>query len=749
MLLTKQVFGILALAVGSTYGWLAPGEMKKLGDRNTEVKQASFQPPGWGWSAPPDNFSPTNPDGIPSCRNSNSLYCEKHMLGKVATGVQDGLILAADYCGHNEVRMKSDPSTLRTSDGYYVVGIDYRPPGMNNGKGVDPFPSQPMSPKTGQGWDFQGVRFGTRVVDYRGQIHYLIQYTFASIVGCNRAMAGVSGGDCVACPDVANCGGAVTVRSGVEGYYMCGGGWFSWTNENCFNDHRRLWRKGESIAIDNKICSIRGMCTGNTVSTEDVDCSGEEKRKVNKGASVKGSKVSECCISMLTIQMQAAAARGWASISSQNACETNTDGISRTWGGLSNLGQTLDSCLSKCEYDRDCKAIDFYSSSGWCNTFDAACTNPTMSGGQSYRLPQGAARGWELISSKYVCNSNTDGISRTWPPPGPRDLGDTGFTLDSCKILCQNDPDCKAIDFGPLLGSCNTFDAACTNPTWKYFGQSYKSIDLARQGAARGWASISSQNACETNTDGISRTWGGTGQTLDSCKVKCQNDPDCKAIDFYSSSGWCNTFDAACTNPTMSAGQSYKSMDLAKQKEEKRLQDKAALEKELQADKVREIEIRQEYWKAAGKASEEKKRLQDIADAKVREAEIQRLNVMVTQFTNAEAGFGDMGMFGLKAGDESESDSAVAASSATPEPNHEHERDPILVAVLVLAVVSLLSSIVLVLRGWNSAQTTANNADAAPAGERRFNGSFDDGKQMRKFSQADDFSSPRFSVSNI
>jgi len=108
----------------------------------------------------------------------------------------------------------------------------------------------------------------------------------------------------------------------------------------------------------------------------------------------------------------------------------------------------------------------------------------------------------------------------------------------------------------------------------------------------------------------------------------------------------------------------------------------------------------------------------------------------------------------LKAGDdsaedESESDSAVAASSATPEPNHEHEQDPTLVAVLVLTVVSLLSNIVLVLRGWNSAQPIANNADAAaPAGERRLNGSFD-GEQMRKFSQADDFSSPRFSVSNI
>ena len=76
------------------------------------------------------------------------------------------------------------------------------------------------------------------------------------------------------------------------------------------------------------------------------------------------------------------------------------------------------------------------------------------------------------------------------------------------------------------------------------------------------WVTISTYNACEQNTNGISRTFGGNGYTMDSCKIKCQSDDNCVAIDYYGDqntvSGWCNTFDQACTNPTRWGGKSYK-----------------------------------------------------------------------------------------------------------------------------------------------------------------------------------------------
>merc|ERR1712232_853205 len=47
-----------------------------------------------------------------------------------------------------------------------------------------------------------------------------------------------------------------------------------------------------------------------------------------------------------------------------------------------------DSCKSKCLSSSSCKAIDFFTNTGWCNTFDAACTTPQLKkdGASSYAL---------------------------------------------------------------------------------------------------------------------------------------------------------------------------------------------------------------------------------------------------------------------------------------------------------------------------------------------------------------------------
>jgi len=76
----------------------------------------------------------------------------------------------------------------------------------------------------------------------------------------------------------------------------------------------------------------------------------------------------------------------WTLISSTSACEENTEGIVRTWGnyGFSTLGY----CQTQCELTAGCVAVDFYTESAWCNTFDVACSTPrtTKDGASSYRL---------------------------------------------------------------------------------------------------------------------------------------------------------------------------------------------------------------------------------------------------------------------------------------------------------------------------------------------------------------------------
>ena len=66
--------------------------------------------------------------------------------------------------------------------------------------------------------------------------------------------------------------------------------------------------------------------------------------------------------------------------------------------------------------------------------------------------------------------------------------------------------------------------------------------DGGRSAAAVGtWDVISDSKACQQNGEGITRTSGGLGYTLASCKAECAGKAMCAAIDFFFSTGYCNT----------------------------------------------------------------------------------------------------------------------------------------------------------------------------------------------------------------
>jgi len=64
------------------------------------------------------------------------------------------------------------------------------------------------------------------------------------------------------------------------------------------------------------------------------------------------------------------------------------------------------------------------------------------------------------------------------------------------------------------------------------------------------WALGSDAAGCEVNDQGINRTFGSDGFTLESCKEKCEQESKCMAIDYYSETGWCNLFDVSCSSPS-------------------------------------------------------------------------------------------------------------------------------------------------------------------------------------------------------
>lgn len=64
-----------------------------------------------------------------------------------------------------------------------------------------------------------------------------------------------------------------------------------------------------------------------------------------------------------------------------------------------------------------------------------------------------------------------------------------------------------------------------------------------------GYKVIDSYRSCEKNNEGITRIFGSNGFDLVSCSDKCSSQSNCVAIDYYESTGWCNTYDQICNNP--------------------------------------------------------------------------------------------------------------------------------------------------------------------------------------------------------
>ena len=163
--------------------------------------------------------------------------------------------------------------------------------------------------------------------------------------------------------------------------------------------------------------------------------------------------------------------------------------------------------------------------------------------------------GYSLISSSRACEENNQGITRSY--------GAGGHSPYTCTLRCNSDPNCKSFDFFSETGWCNTYNHACSSPrATKDGASSFRKrrveqppilvVEEVRNDLVAvpdGYALISSTRACEDNYEGISKIDGATGHSLNTCRRQCNNDPSCRAFDFYSETGWCNTYTQACSSP--------------------------------------------------------------------------------------------------------------------------------------------------------------------------------------------------------
>merc|ERR1712012_1107098 len=111
---------------------------------------------------------------------------------------------------------------------------------------------------------------------------------------------------------------------------------------------------------------------------------------------------------------------------------------------------------------------------------------------------------------------------------------------------------CSSFPFFSLLNNkakqCFCHEHCDRQRKWGGFPTVFRKITDAPPSTGK-FQLISADAACEVNDEGIKRTFGDKGFSLESCQKRCLETTGCVAIDFYTGSGWCNLFDEACSTP--------------------------------------------------------------------------------------------------------------------------------------------------------------------------------------------------------
>jgi len=290
------------------------------------------------------------------------------------------------------------------------------------------------------------------------------------------------------------------------------------------------------------------------------------------------------------------------------SCETNNEGISRMSGGKTKQPD-FEQCKMACIANKMCAAIDYYSQTHYCNLYTEACTTPLgdWDSPSSYRIIRQSLEDSETALGITEEDSESE---LAFPYPRIRNQNYGPFTSFPGRNIARFGRNIYRDD----VSNTGTWGGKCTCPDGHYywvadnrdycgtlacFGGTYdknncnrrpgrwthKSVTCGRrynEEAAEtelaitkedsesavaippngAWKYIHPTLACEVNDEGIQRKNGGNLKlpSLDECKLRCNNDLSCLAIDYYSVTQWCNIFTEVCSTPKRSAdgASSYK-----------------------------------------------------------------------------------------------------------------------------------------------------------------------------------------------
>jgi len=216
------------------------------------------------------------------------------------------------------------------------------------------------------------------------------------------------------------------------------------------------------------------------------------------------------------------------------------DGSTSEWGlkGRISDAETLDGCQEKCSTDPKCRFVQYQATLKKCHEYES-CKAPRPCDGACERTVARLMAGTYVPTMYDRTQQTCDGSESPWGTKGKITEGVN--TLQKCRDLCGQEPECRFIQFQPEVQRCHLYEECGTPRACE------DNCARTLQRLVAGTLIPTKYDNTDLTCDGSATEWGAKGlmseeDTLEDCRELCADNVDCHFLQFQPVAKQCHLY---------------------------------------------------------------------------------------------------------------------------------------------------------------------------------------------------------------
>lgn len=216
------------------------------------------------------------------------------------------------------------------------------------------------------------------------------------------------------------------------------------------------------------------------------------------------------------------------------------DGTVDEWGtkGKISESENLEQCQLLCSSNPKCRFVQFQEEIKKCHEYES-CKSPRPCAGKCGRTVARLMAGTYVPTMYDRTQQTCDGSESPWGQKGK--ITEGVKTLQHCRDLCGQEPECRFIQFQAALGLCHLYEE-CSTPRG-----CEDACERTLQRLVAGTLIPTKYDNTDMTCDGSDTEWGAKGKvqqedTLEDCRELCADDVECHFLQFQPELKQCHLY---------------------------------------------------------------------------------------------------------------------------------------------------------------------------------------------------------------